>query len=322
MKEIGGYFNLELTDRGGFLHDDGMLFNSCRNSLEIVLRSIGKIKCLWLPYYTCDSVLQPIIELKVEHKFYHINENLEIEDFPFNEDDYLLYTNYFGIKDDYVLNLSKKYGQRLIVDNAQSFYSIPIKGVNTIYSPRKFFGVPDGGIAYLAGGNKENSLERDLSFDRCLHLLKRYDEGASSAYMDFKDSEKRIGETDVKQMSVLTEVLLRSIDFKSIKNKRLNNFNYLHKFLANHNELKIDVKNIVCPLVYPFMIKDGDKLREKLISEKIFVATYWPNVFEWCDTQQLEGILAKKILALPIDQRYDNSDMNLILDKLRNNNYE
>jgi hypothetical protein len=41
MKEIGGYFNLELNSHGGFLHDDGILLNSCRNALELVFISMN-----------------------------------------------------------------------------------------------------------------------------------------------------------------------------------------------------------------------------------------------------------------------------------------
>lgn len=59
MKEIGGYFELELTDRGGFPHDDGILVNSGSNALEYILRSLGDVKCVWMPYFTCSIVLKP-----------------------------------------------------------------------------------------------------------------------------------------------------------------------------------------------------------------------------------------------------------------------
>ena len=148
MKEIRGYFNLELTNKGEFLHDDGILLNSCRNALEFVLLSL-RPKRIWLPKYTCDSVLQPVVHLKLNYCFYSIDKNLEILNVSLDEGDVLLYTNYFGLKDSYTKKLSEKYGHQLIIDNAQSYYSERIKGIATIYSPRKFFGVPDGGIAYV-----------------------------------------------------------------------------------------------------------------------------------------------------------------------------
>ena len=55
--EIGGYFNFELQNNGNFPHDDGLLLNSGRNALEVIFLSIGKITKLYIPYFTCDSVL-------------------------------------------------------------------------------------------------------------------------------------------------------------------------------------------------------------------------------------------------------------------------
>ena len=35
MTPIGGYFELELLDQGGFPHDDGVLLNSGRNAYNL-----------------------------------------------------------------------------------------------------------------------------------------------------------------------------------------------------------------------------------------------------------------------------------------------
>ena len=170
-RAIGGYFDLELPDRAGFMHDDGVLLNSGRNALEYVLRSLPEIKHLWIPYYTCSVVLEPVIGLGIAYTFYHLNEKLEINDsIDLQAGDYLLYTDYFGIKDHYVQQLAKRFGARLFVDNAQAWYAEPIPGVSTIYSPRKYVGVPDGGIAYCSNGISVEQFEQSHSFDRCSHL--------------------------------------------------------------------------------------------------------------------------------------------------------
>jgi hypothetical protein len=57
-------------------------------------------------------------------------------------------------------------------------------------------------------------------------------------------------------------------------------------------------------------------LRKKLIDKKIFVPTYWPNIFEWCDRKEFEYELAEKIMPLPIDQRYRSEDMRRILEAI------
>ena len=68
-------------------------------------------------------------------------------------------------------------------------------------------------------------------------------------------------------------------------------------------------------MVYPYYTSDNT-LKAKLISSKIFVATYWPNVFEWCKSDSLEYNFGEQIIAIPIDQRYGIEDMNRIIKEI------
>lgn len=315
MKPIGGYFELELPNISNFPQKDGIFVNSGRNALELVLNSIRNIQNIYIPYFTCDVVLEPLEKLNIQYTFYNIDENLELPpNICLNNNEYLLYTNYFGIKDNYIKKLSQKYGDKLIVDNAQALYAEPT--ANCIYSPRKFVGIPDGGIAYC---NKENdiaSYARDYSADRCEHLLIRHDKEASEGYMAFKGNSAKLKSQTIKQMSNLTIRLIDSIDFNFIKEKRINNFNHIHKYLKESNLLDVDnFGEYACPMIYPYYT-DDKTLKQKLISNKIFVATYWPNVFEWCKFDSLEYNLSEHIIAIPIDQRYGIEDMNRIIKEI------
>ena len=314
-KGIGGYFELELQNKGKFLHDDGVLLNSGRNALEYVLRALGDVKELLVPYYTCDVIMEPIEKLGVSYKFYPINRKLEIEDLPtLKSGEYLIYTNYFGIKDEYVRTLAADYGCQLIVDNAQAWYAEPVKGINTIYSPRKYVGIPDGGVAYCPKAKNMSAFEQDLSFERCSHLLKRIDIGSSEGYADFKANSKQLVGQPVKRMSKLTERMLSSINFEVVKKRRVENFEYLHSLLEKKNRFDMpSMDSFACPMVYPYLTKD-DTLRKKLIENKVFVATYWPNVKEWTTSGMLEYELMDKLIPVPVDQRYGVGEMNEIIN--------
>ncbi len=315
ITEIGGFFSLELNNSGGFLHNDGILVNSCRNALQLVLQAL-KAKMLWIPYYTCRTIIIPLERLGVSYKFYHINDSLEIAEYPFGDNDYILYTNYFGLKDKYIEKLAKEFGGRLIVDNAQSYFSNPLKGVSTVYSTRKFFGVPDGGVAFTT--SKETiKLKQDVSYERCKHLLRRVDEGAKAAYFDFKTSEEFFVSAEPKQMSKLTDTILKSIDFDFVKTRRISNYNIMHSALHKLNKLSVKLNINSCPMVYPFLVENGKELRKKLIQENIFIATYWPNVFEWCKPTDFEYMLAENCLPLPVDQRYGKKEMRIIIEKIK-----
>lgn len=312
---IGGYFELELPDRRIFPHDEGILLNSGRNALEYALRALGDVNRLFIPFYICDVVLEPLDKLGVPYILYHINHNLELEELPtLQKGEYLLYTNYFGIKDEYVKKLANHYGSQLIVDNVQAWFSKPLQNASTIYSPRKYVGVPDGGVAYCPKSIDEDSFEQDLSFDRCSHLLKRIDLDLSDGYVDFKEISRQLVGQPVKRMSELTRRLLSSIDFEEVKNRRRKNFEYLHEHLKDTNLFEVpSMDTFACPMVYPYLVDDAT-LRQRLITNNVFVATYWPNVIEWVKEGELERELAEKLLPLPIDQRYGENEMQVICE--------
>jgi hypothetical protein len=69
-------------------------------------------------------------------------------------------------------------------------------------------------------------------------------------------------------------------------------------------------------MVYPFLYNDR-YLKVHLIQEKIFVATYWPNVFEWTQKGMFENFLSHCLVPLPIDQRYNLHDILFMLNTLQ-----
>lgn len=314
-RPIGGYFELELSCNYSFPHKNGILLNSGRHALEHILRSL-RVKRIWLPYFTCDVVLQPIQKLNIPYSFYHINNNLELcDEFQLDEGEYLIVTNYFGIKDSYISKLVSKYENRLIIDNAQALFAKSYSSCCQFYSPRKFVGIPDGGIAISYDSKlKKVTYPKDKSFDRCSHLLKRWDLLPSDGYSDFKNNSKQISDSELMVMSNLTNRLLSSIDFESVKKSRLQNFDYLHNHLLDSNKLTIpDISSFSCPMVYPYWTENLE-LRQTLINNNVFVAKYWPNVLEWCNSNDLETELTNNIIPLPIDQRYRKGDMDYIIN--------
>ena len=307
---IGGF--LELENRGGgFPHSDAILLNSGRACFEYILRTNEPAR-VHLPKFTCDAMLEPLRKLNIPYGLYSINTHFELqEDIPISDDSLIVFTNYFGLKDDYCRKLEGKYRGQLILDYSQAFYAEPSSISHTFYSPRKFFGLPDGGCLYT-DQRLHQEIPASTSYGRMSHLLKRVDLGAEAAYPDFKQNEQSLSGEPIQQMSPLTHGLLNSIDYISVKEARLRNYSYLKEHLAASNTLPLSEGGTSCPMVYPFLSSDPG-LRMKLIDHRVFVPTYWPNVLTWCDESQLEYNLAKELIPLPIDQRYGQSDMERIL---------
>lgn len=309
MHPIGGYFSLELPN-GEEYHKDAIRLNTGRNCLEYILKARG-YKKVYLPYYTCEVVLEPFKKLDIPFEFYHIGINFEIRDrFTLKADEALLYVNYYGLKQRYVEQLAEKTGERLIVDNTQAFYAKPIEGIDTFYTCRKFFGVPDGSYLYIEK-KLDEELEQDLSYDRMTFLNKRIDLGAEAAYGDFQTLSKSLVGQPIKRMSNLTQRLMQGIDYIGIAKQRRDNYIRLHTVLGKSNKLNLPLDEDAVPMVYPYLAPVKG-LREKLIENKVFVARYWPNVLDWTTQDDIEYLLAYQMQPLPIDQRSGKDEMNAI----------
>ena len=180
MKEIGGYFELADREAGSCYPVDGVRLNTSRNALEYIVRSIPDVRHIYLPLYTCEAVTQPFRRLpNIEYSFYHINEKFEIaDDIRLKDGEYLIANNYFGIKDAYIAELARDYGDRLIVDNAQALFAPAISGVKAAYSARKFVGVADGGFAVGVDSSDALNYELDDASGHDSHLLIRKEQGA------------------------------------------------------------------------------------------------------------------------------------------------
>ena len=311
IKAIGGYF--ELADRDcacGRMPVEGVALNTCRNALEYIILQLPDVKRIFVPYYTCEAGIEPLKRSSVEYEFYHINEQLEVaEDLVLVDGDYLIANNYFGIKDAYIAELAKKYGDRLIVDNAQALFAPVSLNVKAAYSTRKYVGVADGGFAVGVPAISILDYEEDNSSEHDSHLYIRKEQGAEAGFKDYQANESKLDNQSIRRISPQTQMILSHIDYNSVIEKRRQNYMFLNDALKARNILKLpSIDSFVCPMVYPFMT-DDESLRGRLIQNKVFVARYWPNVLEWCQEDELEYKFATHIISLPIDQRYDEEDM-------------
>jgi hypothetical protein len=207
--------------------------------------------------------------------------------------------------------LNDKY-PNLIIDSAQAFYDKPIKNIPTFYSPRKFFGLSDGGLVYNSTEIDSQFYPQDISGDRISHLITRIEQGAEEGFVQYKRNEGLLANQPILRMSKLTQLLRQSIDYEKIKTIRNENFNYLHESLKTLNKLTplIEKSAFVCPLVYPFWADGNSIRRNELLSKCLFTPKYWPNVSDWCKEDDIEMHLTENLIPIPIDQRYGEAELN------------
>lgn len=308
MKEIGGYFGLEQSHGNKEYYTDLLALSTGRNALAYLCKAKG-IKKVYIPYFLCESVAGVLHRENVDFEYYDVTgELLPRFSGKLCENEYLYVVNYYGrLSTELVLSLKNTY-DRIILDNVHAFFTKPVNGIDTIYSCRKFFGVPDG--AYLATDKFLENVEKDCSDGRTSHIYGRIADGAAAHYQEFKANDFSFKTLPITLMSDLTHKMLADIDYEFVKERRSENYNFLAGELDKLNAL-----DAVCeegPYTYPFMTKNGDALRKKLIENKIYVATLWPGLSDGFSQN-----LANNILPLPCDQRYTGKDLERIVEIIK-----
>lgn len=310
INPIGGYFELELP-RFPEYHTKAIALNSGRFCLEYILRCRQYHK-VYVPYFTCDSAIEPILKLGITYEFYRIDKFYQIVgNIALADGEALMYTNYWGLHDTYCKELAGLYGKQLILDYTQAFFSQPISGIDTLYSCRKFFGVPDGGYLYT-DVKADFEIEQDESYTRMDWLVKRIDLSPEAGYDDFHKASAVFHALPIRRMSNFTKRMMQGIDYNEVAQRRIDNYNILY-----HNLGGCPLAYGEVPMVYPFVSDEGQNLRKRLIVNKVFVAKYWPNVEEWAGEDTLETWMANHILPLPIDQRYGEENMERIVKLIK-----
>ena len=309
-KEIGGYLELERF-MGPMLHEKALALSSGRACLSYLIEH-RKIRKIALPDFNCDIVEAVCRAHEVKIRFYPVGADLRPKTLQTEEDEWFYLVNFYGqLSADELQRIAARV-PRLIVDNAQAYFDMPLKGVDTLYTCRKFLGVPDGGFLYTEA--PERTLPADESRERMDFVLGRFERPAGEYFAAAAQNNDDLS-MEPKSMSELTKNLLHAVDYDRVKTKRTENFRLLHEGLGSVNCLNLRVTEGA--YAYPLMLPEGQKIRKKLIEQKIFVPMLWPNVPEQQPADSEACRLAEQILPLPCDQRYGAEEMAFIIKAVR-----
>ena len=111
-------------------------------------------------------------------------------------------------------------------------------------------------------------------------------------------------------MSKFTKKVLRSINYEKVISIRKENLLSIHSQLGYLNEFNVNLDSPT-HIYYPFLIRDKD-LRFRLIEKRLYNPTWWDHVLNLTNELDIENVLSKYMILLPIDQRYSVDDMDEI----------
>ncbi len=308
--EIGGYFGLDLPNYGD-LYPDAIRFQSARAAIRAVLECNG-ITRVMMPAYICESIIKSAIDAGVEVETYDLDELLYPKNLPRVLPDkcVILYVNYFGLCQQNINRLLEVIpSDRLIIDNSQALFASHGDVLATIYSPRKFVGLPDGGLLVASPLLKITPpVNEDLgSIERMRYLFIRMAYSAQEGYADFQQARNSLQDTLPLAMSRLTRRLMKSIRWDQVSQRRKENYSVIAEMMDGINDMHWRLGKEQVPLCYPFTLRGYDmtEIKSEFAAQNIFIATYWPDALPRIKGGSLEAALLKETLFLPIDQRLD-----------------
>jgi hypothetical protein len=313
---IGGFFELELRKNNNTYHQQAIPLSTGRACLHLLL-TIIKPKKVYVPFYTCDALYEPLITNNIDFEYYVINEFLELKHPPtLNADELLIYINYFGTKNSYAESLSIEYKEKLIIDNTHQFFFKGYDKSPSFTSARKHFGVPDGAYLYAEIPRKVLSKIPKNDNISITHSFLRLMNQQETSYQAFLDYEKSLDDK-ISYMSDVSQKLLGQIDFNHIKLLRMSNFITLHNGLKYWNRLHITSDDLISPFCYPLLLSKAiDK--KQLYDKGIFIPSLWNDIFEReLSDFAFEKRITKNLLPLPIDHRYSKNEMEFMIDFLQ-----
>lgn len=325
MKQyIGGFLELELFLRPGpGYHAGALALQNARACVSHII-SQTRMQRVWLPYYTCNALLEPFEKAGVPYHFYPLNQELEVDSTKvpsqLGAGEYIVYINYFGLKNSYVRELVEQYGNQILIDNTQDFFARGYAHGWAFNSARKSFGVPDGG--YLYGPASElgtaDSYPTNTEYD-ATYLIDRLRGAQQQAYAGFLAYEQTLGNTPLR-ISEFSAALLSQIEYTAVIARRRANFHYYHTQIRALNFLPINMEldtlpPDTVPFCYPLLLSRTGRLdRQTLFNHNLFVPTLWPDVlerqsigFEW------ERQLTQSLLPLPVDHRYSMEEIDFVI---------
>lgn len=352
--DIGSIFPLYDSDLDGLCNNaeedsqnGKILYSLCREALFSMASSIETSeKVVLLPAYTCDTVITPFKELGWRCLYYNVNLQLRIDTQSVLDlhDRYhatlVVVHPYYGKdlneEEIAVLDRIHKQGCRVAVDLTQCLFSTQRLSCVDYYlgSFRKWFAIPDGG--YLESRNGLNAFEGDLRENDEYVILQRdamYLRGLyfKTSNEELKSISRRLNkkadsmvEFNIKphKMSTISSKLLSKENIKNNQIRRFANYKYLLDHIKEKEYCKMFCNNIeaitTAPLYFMLYVENRSELQRKLAEHHIYAPVLWPVVYDEVLVNDDVKYLYDHLLAIPIDQRYDENDLQQVVYLINN----
>ncbi|QYK10364.1 hypothetical protein [Shewanella mangrovisoli] len=302
------------------------LTQSGRFSLKLILENEELRKHhFFIPDYICSTIILMLEMYNIRYSFYKIKADLKPDWTSINQEIDVLYViNYFG----QLTQLPKSINAKTILIIDDVFFPYP--RIPTVPNPyfsfnslRKITSVADGSIL-LSNKKLPHKLVRpvaETNFTRLKYQAKSkkyeyinhnndFNIQLEKDYLaDFERAELILdNQEDITSISLNSQIGLFEFYIKIDDERKRRNENY---FILK-NSLSDHIVNIESDF-YSFAIlklPNAEKLKLKLMEYKIYLPNHWPKM-------NLINNISTQWLSVPVDSRYNNEDMQRIVNTIK-----
>jgi hypothetical protein len=271
-------------------------------------------------------MIQPFSDNDLKVRFYHHTPPLTpVIDYGI-KNSLLLINDLFGVpalSKKEILEISEN--NIIILDITHSIFDssrlrISADNIYVIASLRKVFPICDGGIIYSSDPSFHPRLSDPTGWETMLEamFLKRYylntqtpssletvKQGFRQMY-DRYSEKKGLPIRHMEKIPDISIVSLQSLNYSDIRKKRQTNLERFYANISGHYFL-YPLKSITSPFIAPIIFENNRKRNHKrmeLIRRNVFPPVHWNLPSEIPLTFAHEYEISRRILSVPIDQRY------------------
>jgi hypothetical protein len=284
---------------------------------------------VWIPSYACPSVSAAVAATGLDIRVFEDRPGLSSWLMPPSPaaQDIVLVIHYFGVINRAACSWADGQPHRtwgLLEDCVQSPYSVGagLRGDYAIASLRKWWPAPDGAVVCsghaVAGSNLAPPNERYVTQRLAARLVSASRECDALYLRWVEESEQVLADAQPRESSWISSQLLESADSESASTVRRNNWSVLLEGLGSEPGVQplFDALAIgEVPLGFPILVANGarDRLRAFLKERQVFCPVHWKLSSGFTRDREMSD----QILTIPLDQRYEKTDMESVLGHIR-----
>jgi hypothetical protein len=316
------------------LHGNVEYVQSGRQALAVIIKllSARNFSSVAVPNFLCDSMLEPFVRAGWEINTYQLDRELKPVPQSITEvvknnlpSIAVLGVNYFGrLPEQNYVNLVSELasiGIPVIEDETHRIFTPGQVGAEFAFgSLRKLLPIADG--AYIRHSQQQPITQNLIPGDTSILWSEMQEMQIATAEVELQLSRRRVQLAnksfeeiyEPKAISQDSFFYVKNLDYEAMQQKRIANGNYLGEKL---NKMNVPMLNLFNDSQVPshliIEVKNPKEIQKRMAEQRVYCPIHYPR------SQILQHNMPwrENILSLPIDHRYDESDMDYIIMALK-----